>query len=345
MKPTILETSTPWFGGHTGYECLRLWISQISDVTVVKPKRNLVSRLKGKWLSLRRGFGNAPQQHVAAIYNFSQRVKRSAGVGHIIYGEEFLPYADILSDEVLSRTLFTFHQPLCQWNKQQLERLGSIEHALFLYDRDKQAFRSYLRSPPSFILHGVDTDFFCPGQYDEPKRLLYNGIHLRNVEMFYRVVAALQKNFPSLCFDALVPEHRRDLPLFRQLANNPRISWHSGLSDSELRDLYQRSYLTLTPMNDSGANTAIVEALASGLPIVTTDVGGIQNYGGGTIFPIVQNNDDDAMVELVTKYLKAPEYRQSVSVKSRAFSVEKLSWSCVAVEHLRLYQSIASSCT
>ena len=46
-------------------------------------------------------------------------------------------------------------------------------------------------------------------------------------------------------------------------------------------------------MNESGANTAVVESLACGLPIVTTDVGGIRNYGGNDLFPIVNNNDDE----------------------------------------------------
>jgi len=35
------------------------------------------------------------------------------------------------------------------------------------------------------------------------------------------------------------------------------------------------------PMKSSGANNAIVEALACGLTVVTTDVGGICDYGGG----------------------------------------------------------------
>ena len=56
-------------------------------------------------------------------------------------------------------------------------------------------------------------------------------------------------------------------------------------------------------MSDSGANNAIVESLACGLPVITTDVGGIRDYGGGTIYPVVANEDDDGMIGLVEQYL------------------------------------------
>ena len=74
----------------------------------------------------------------------------------------------------------------------------------------------------------------------------------------------------------------------------------------------QRSHLMLLPMNDSGANTAVVEALASGLPIATTDVGGIRDYGGGSIFPVVPNNHDDEMIALVEQYFSRPDWRDQV---------------------------------
>jgi glycosyltransferase involved in cell wall biosynthesis len=75
----------------------------------------------------------------------------------------------------------------------------------------------------------------------------------------------------------------------------------------------------LLPMNDSGANTAVVEALSCGLPIATTDVGGIRDYGGEDLFPIVANNDDASMVALVSQYLNDAEFHCTISERCRFF--------------------------
>lgn len=98
----------------------------------------------------------------------------------------------------------------------------------------------------------------------------------------------------------------------------------------------------LLPMNDSGANNSVVEALACGLPIVTTDVGGIRDYGGFSIFPIVQNNDDDAMVALIERYLGEPDWRKSIARTIRQFAVRELNWPKIAKQHLRTYAELMS---
>ena len=56
---------------------------------------------------------------------------------------------------------------------------------------------------------------------------------------------------------------------------------HQNVSDEKLRDFYQKSYLLLMPMESCSANNSLVEALACGLPVVTTAIGGIEDYGGG----------------------------------------------------------------
>jgi glycosyltransferase involved in cell wall biosynthesis len=114
------------------------------------------------------------------------------------------------------------------------------------------------------------------------------------------------------------------------------------LNDEELRDLYQQSYLMFLPMNDSGANTAVVEALASGLPIMTTDVGGIRDYGGDSIFPTVANNDDDAMINLLEQYLTKPDWRDKVGQRCRQFAEENMAWPVVVQKHLNAYRELCA---
>jgi glycosyltransferase involved in cell wall biosynthesis len=97
----------------------------------------------------------------------------------------------------------------------------------------------------------------------------------------------------------------------------------------------------LLPMNDSGANTSIVEALATGLPVATTDVGGIRDYGGGTLFPVVTNDDDDAMIALVEQYLSKSGWHDEISRTSRQFAEETLSWRLVAQKHMQAYRELA----
>ena len=107
-----------------------------------------------------------------------------------------------------------------------------------------------------------------------------------------------------------------------------------------LRDLYQRATLLLLPMSASGANTAVVEALSTGLPVVTTDVGGIRDYGGGTIYPVVTDNDDDGMVDLVRQYLTDTALRRQIGTNVRAFATATLSWPLVAQRHIETYRDL-----
>jgi glycosyltransferase involved in cell wall biosynthesis len=347
MRVLCLANRVPWFGAHTGYEQLPGYLEGAGiEAQVVTPGEGLLSRATGKMVSLLRGHGRISQSDAAARarLELSLRTQPDA-VGHLLYGEEHLPFWQDAASEARQRSVVTLHQPLAQLGETKAKALAACPHVIVLWQREMEGFRERLKGGRvDFIPHGADIDFFRPApkppERSGPVRLLYAGVHLRNIAMLTRVVRRLNQRRENLHFDLLVPEHRRAEPGWAELRDEPNLTWHAGLDDEQLRALYQSAHLLLLPMNDSGANTAVVEALACGLPIVTTDVGGIRDYGGGTVFPVVENNDDEGMLILIEKYLAQPEWRDETGRRCRAFAEEALAWPLIARRHADVYRRV-----
>jgi len=259
--------------------------------------------------------------------------------------EAHFPYLQAKSKRE-ARLCGTIHFPLHmspESNWAALQRLGA---AVCFWTKDFERLEKHIgKGRLYFIRHGVDAGFFSPDhnpQRSAPPRVLVAGQFLRNFKMLQRVVRRLIELHPGLEYDFLIPEWARQRESLPELFQFPQIHWHAGLSEGQLRSHYRQSYIHLLPMSDSGANNAIVESLACGLPVLTTDVGGIRDYGGGTTYPIVANDDDDAMIGLVEQYLSRPAWRDEIGQKCRRFAEENLAWPLIARRHLQVFQELAA---
>ena len=342
MKVLHLREKIPWFGSHSGYEQLTRHLSP--PVAVVKPRSGHFVRYLGSSYARLRGRSGRGAASFSQLEFHWRRKFSGPDANHILYLESHL---DILNDwhGRQLNVAGTIHLPPSVWKPENCQLLSRLDAAVILYRKDIPFFESHLgKDRLHFILHGTDTEFFKPdaAKVSTPPRILYSGVYLRNEAMLVRVVGRLVKTFPEVKFDLLVPQHHRNSPPLAPLLHHTAVTWHAGLSDEQLRDLYQESYLMLLPMNDSGANTAVVEALTSGLPVLTTDVGGIRDYGGGDFLPVVANNDDDAMVALAEKYLSQPQWRNEVGLRCRQFAQEKMAWPLIAQQHLEFYRKLAA---
>lgn len=272
-----------------------------------------------------------------------------ADVRHILYGEGHNHYLERWK-KAPRNLIATLHHPPVQWPQMHpslRDNLKRLSSAIVLYQSDLAVFESYVRPERvRFIRHGVDTDFFRPsaGGPSLPWRILYAGQNGRNTDMLFRVITVLSQRYPDLRFDLLVRDTiRQRFAGLRQLTSYPAVQWHERLSDEALRTLYQQSYLMVLPLDCCGAVNALVEALARGVPVVTTAVGGVSDYGGGTIYPIVSNNDDEAMLVLIDRYLADPAWRDTVAQQCRIFAEQHLAWPLIAEKHLAAYADLVSS--
>lgn len=341
-----LATNIGWFGQYSGYDPLIPQVRRADptapvDVVCVQPGWS--SRCRGKLLSIYKGFGAAPQEYVAALHRLKVALAADGhSVGHILNGEEALPYLDLFPDSVLQRLVFTFHQPRALWTPAMEQAVTRISHALVLYSRDQDYLSGFTRRRPHVLLLGADTEFFRPPPVlpTGPPSLLYSGVHLRDTDMLFRVLQKLHARGVNARLNFLVPKAHPARRGLEAKFHGMQVNWLSGLGDAQLLALYQSSTLMLLPLVDSGANTAVVEALSCGLPLVTTNVGGIPDYGGGTVFPTVEPDDDERMADLVGVYLSDAGQRQAISQKQREFAVSRMAWPHSVTEHLKFYTSV-----
>lgn len=341
MKINILTNKIPWFGKHSGYECItNYYPKEFVNRTFNASERTFVSRAQGKLYSFLHKVENVSNNQLSTGVGFQKNLKANQ-LAHILYLESNIFLLDLLKEKQLTKLVATIHLPLSQWKQENLVKLKKLKNPVLLYEREIIGFQKYLDAEVKFIRHGVDNSFFRPGDGErDVTKILIVGHYLRNFDMLARVIRRLTKKDNRLSFHFVIPKLYRNHPALLDIAQTSTVFFYEKLSDEELLALYQNCGLMLMPMEDSGANTAIVQGIACGIPIVTTNNGGISSYGGNDIFPTVENNDDEGMINLVVKYLDDSLLRNKASKKLREFSLNYLDWSLIADQHIIYYKSV-----
>ncbi|MBC7888327.1 MAG: glycosyltransferase [Ferruginibacter sp.] len=345
MNINILSNKISWFGKYSGYECLTDYFPKNGRLVITKPNDLVFNKLVGKIFRTYKGWEDISPTDIYAELNFFRRAGLN-NISHILYLESHVHALKMVKNN-RHKLVGTIHLPISQWTEERLEMLADLDNAIILYDEEIAEFSKYInREKIQVIKHGVDIDFFKPGDISAVKKnkILFVGHYLRNFHMFMEVYDIVRKDIGDVIeFHFIIPSFGRDKEIIQKITTLKNVFFHEGLSDEALLDFYQTSYLLLMPMTDSGANTAIVQALGAGLPIVTTDVGGIRSYGGGEVFPVVTNNSGLEMAELFAKYYYDNDFRNSIAEKQRQFAMEKLDWNLIARQHISCYESILSS--
>jgi phenylacetate-CoA ligase len=112
----------------------------------------------------------------------------------------------------------------------------------------------------------------------------------------------------------------------------------TGHMDNErVPDEFDKADIFLNTSRNDGLPTALLEASASGLPIVTTGVGGIpdmmENGAEGIIVPL---DDIDALHREVVGLIRDPDRAREIGASARR-NAEKYSWERCAVDLVKAY--------
>ena len=195
------------------------------------------------------------------------------------------------------------------------------------------------------IPNGVELDRFHPAetsQRPDALRLLTVGrlSVTKRVEMLIDAVEILHKQGCKLHFTiigggALEPQ-LREIVLKKNLGNIVEIT---GRTDPEdMPQLYRRNDILISASMQEGMSNAMLEAMASGLPIITTRCEGLEELIADNGL-VVEPANAEAIAKAVKKLANDRQLRRQMSLAARR-RAEQFSWSRAAEQYLALYERL-----
>ena len=106
-------------------------------------------------------------------------------------------------------------------------------------------------------------------------------------------------------------------------------------------EIYQKSYLLLAPIRVGGGTSfKILEAMACGVPVITTPLGNAINASGN--LEIVIANNSEEFVDKIKKLLEDENFYDTISANGRKFVEKKFNWRKISNDLNSVYESVVS---
>lgn len=194
------------------------------------------------------------------------------------------------------------------------------------------------------IPNGVDTDFFKPNPKPTPTPENTNFLFVgrfhpqKNLHVLLEQISRLKQSSDKAFQLHLVgngPLEEELKEYVDKLNLNDRVVWHGWLSKEALRDLHQKSDVFINPSHYEGLPNAVLEAMASGLTIIVSDIPGNRDLisnGAGYTFDI---DNHSALFECLQLSHESPNLKFAECARKRA--EEKYSWKSVAEAYAKLF--------
>jgi glycosyltransferase involved in cell wall biosynthesis len=295
-----------------------------------------------------RSFGDQSNYWLAESEILIRCADEEVDIVHFIDGEHggwLLPRvpAELFKNGHRPVYVATFHQPPdILKNLINLRALRHFDAVVTLCGSQRDGLRDHVSPERLHVIpHGIDTEFFHPPGPEWTRspsgktRLLLVGHWLRDVDCAYAaldLIAAAGIDVELTVISPSFPARRVD----------PRVTFRTGVSDEELRTAYWDADILMIPLTDATANNAILEAMACGRPVVSTDVGGVAEAVGPLAGILGRPRDPNDIADGVIQLAKDPE-RLAVMGKAARRQAESLSWQTIAQKHHALYQRLLAA--
>jgi glycosyltransferase involved in cell wall biosynthesis len=167
----------------------------------------------------------------------------------------------------------------------------------------------------------------------------YKGVHI-----LLKAFSRIKKDVPRsrLVVVGTGPYKRNLLRLACQLKLSDSVEFIERVSDKELLRLYCSSSVFVMPSHYEAFCFALVEAMACGLPVIATSVGGMKEIVQSNVNGFLVNYplDEVSLADLTAELLTNQELSRRLGDRGRDFVLSRFSWEDIVRELYRTYEEV-----
>ena len=233
--------------------------------------------------------------------------------------------------------------------KMQKKVVRELEHLVTVSEAARQdiAAAFEISAQDLKVVHnGIDLDRFkpLPGIPREPNRLMTTAsadAPLKGVHYLLKALALVAKEIPTikLCLLGRLKPGGETEQLIDALALRDFIEFHADVSDQEMVSLYARSSIAVVPSIYEGFGFPAGEAMACGVPVISTTGGALPEVIGGA-GDLVPPADAGALAKAILALLADPVKMVRQGALGRSRIEEKFQWQTAAKQFVQHYQHV-----
>lgn len=209
------------------------------------------------------------------------------------------------------------------------------------------ALKTDIRQSISIIYNGVDIDNFKPNPNLRPsdRFIVTTGASRvtarKGIRYIIRAMKEIIKNHPEVLLKIMGDGNEKESleKLVADLKMQDNIQFLGRIPREKTFPFYQEASIFIMASLNEGMSNAMLEALASGLPIITTRTGGADELvqDGVNGFFIEMKNSED-LAKKIVRLIVNPELREKMALESQR-KAEEMSWKNVAEKYFELYKN------
>tara|TARA_Y100000590_G_scaffold47889_1_gene50789 strand:- start:15 stop:731 length:717 start_codon:yes stop_codon:yes gene_type:complete len=193
------------------------------------------------------------------------------------------------------------------------------------------------------VLNGIDIEGFRRDErvQTEPYRIITTAsadVPLKGLKFLIKAMSEVINEFPQIHLFVIgkAKEGGKILKQISDLNLEGKISFHSGLSQSELVSLYSSAQISVIPSLYEGFGFGAGEAMACGLPLISTQSGGLKEVVGQDAV-IIEAGSSKAIAEAIKNLFLDKERQLSLSQLGRQRMENKFNWVKAAKGYEEIY--------